>query len=595
MMEYRVAPIMVPFNYSDVRLREGVFKDQFSKMVSYYLNIPNEDILKGFRERIGIRASGKELRGWYTGNATWLLQFRGIKKPSNVFSTFGQWLSAFARIYRVTNDITILNKLEYLLDEWGKTIEKDGYFFYGDDPNAPHYEFDKIVGGLVDAYEYVGKEQSIKYLVQIVEWAEKSLNRRRVPPTPDYSTGGGVQGRESADSEWYTLGENLYRAYLLTDDTAYYDFARVWHYTSYWANLAEKRDCMTGLHAYSHVNTLSSAAMAYDVNGDTCYLDAITNAYRTLQKSKVYATGGYGPGERMSNQCGSQGNSLYLQENTFETPCGTWAAFKLSRYLIMFTGKAHYGDWTEKLLYNGIGATLPMGEKGKTYYYSDYRISGGEKKYYVDAWPCCSGTYPLAVTDYHNIIYFKDKDSLYVNIFVPSQVKWNKLGNIINVVQDTDFPRTGRVSLRIGTSGSIEFSLKFRIPSWVKNSVSVRVNNKSLSGNWKPGQWGEITRTWTEGDIAEIAFPLHLYFLPVDEYHPNLAALMYGPVVLVADRPGPLSGDMKDPSSWILPVSSQPLVFHTKGQIDKRKFRPYFNYKEGERYYMYNIIKRHTA
>jgi len=36
------------------------------------------------------------------------------------------------------------------------------------------------------------------------------------------------------------------------------------------------------------------------------------------------------------------------------------------------------------------------------------------------------GTYIQAVTDYHNIIYFKDASSLYVNLFLPSEVIWTR-------------------------------------------------------------------------------------------------------------------------------------------------------------------------
>lgn len=332
--------------------------------------------------------------------------------------------------------------------------------------------------------------------------------------------------------------------------------------------------------------------MAYAVSGDTSYLKTIVNAYEIMQKTQLFATGGYGPGECMANQYGSLGNSLWLEENTFETPCGSWAAFKLARYLIMFTGRARYGDWIEKLLYNGIGGSLPMGSGGKTPYYSDYRVRGGEKKYYIDTWPCCSGTYPLAVTDYHNIIYFKDKDSLYLNIFMPSQVEWSRSGQTINLVQDTDFPKTGSVHLRIGTSAPIKFSLKFRIPGWIRGSVLVKVNNAPVSGTWKPGDWGEIRRMWSDGDAVDIQIPLDLYFLPVDNRHPYLAALMYGPVVLVADTRGVLRGNIEDPSSWIVPVSDEPCIFQTKGPVGARTFRPYFTYKKGEQYYMYHQIEK---
>src|SRR5579883_994437 len=177
-------------------------------------------------------------------------------------------------------------------------------------------------------------------------------------------------------------------------------------------------------HAYSHVNTFSSAAMAYAVSGDQRYLRSCVNAYDFLQRTQCYATGGYGPDERLMPPDGSLGRSLELYAGHAEIPCGTWAAFKLSRYLMSFTGEARFGDWIETLLYNGIGAALPTQPDGKTYYYGDYRLSSGLKQFYWHEWPCCSGTYLQTVADYHNVIYFRESQGLYVNLFVPSEATW---------------------------------------------------------------------------------------------------------------------------------------------------------------------------
>ena len=63
----------------------------------------------------------------------------------------------------------------------------------------------------------------IVYLDKITGWAEKNLDRSNPYALP---------------TEWYTLSENLYRAYELTGNKRYYDFAKVWEYTDYWDILA---------------------------------------------------------------------------------------------------------------------------------------------------------------------------------------------------------------------------------------------------------------------------------------------------------------------------------------------------------------------
>ena len=144
--------------------------------------------------------------------------------------------------------------------------------------------------------------------------------------------------------------------------------------------------------AYSHVNTFSSAAMAYAVTGDKQYLRVIKNAYDWLQNVQCFATGGFGPSEDIAGPTETLGDVLDKVKDTFETGCGSWAAFKLTRYLLQFTADAHYGDWAERIFYNGIGAALPMTVDGRNFYYSDYRVGGGTKMYYQQTFACCAGT-----------------------------------------------------------------------------------------------------------------------------------------------------------------------------------------------------------
>jgi DUF1680 family protein len=87
------------------------------------------------------------------------------------------------------------------------------------------------------------------------------------------------------------------------------------------------------------------------------------------------------------------------------------------------TGDARYGDWIEALALNGIGVSIPMTLDGRVFYYSDYNLGGGHKEDFdaSRAWSCCSGTRPQAVADYADLVYFHDRDNLYVNLFTPAR------------------------------------------------------------------------------------------------------------------------------------------------------------------------------
>ena len=48
-LKFNAVTHLIPFNYSNVQLKDSIFKNQFNEMKHYYLRIPNDDILKGFR------------------------------------------------------------------------------------------------------------------------------------------------------------------------------------------------------------------------------------------------------------------------------------------------------------------------------------------------------------------------------------------------------------------------------------------------------------------------------------------------------------------------------------------------------------------
>jgi len=509
------------FDYSGVSLLNSRFKAQYQSARDLFFNIPGDNLLLGFRQRAGLPAPGSPLIGWYGGR--WTDPSHTSVRDPDIFNAFGQYISGMARMSKATNDTAIRDKASYLIDEWAKAMDPDGYFYYSRKPQFPHYIFEKTVCGLVDLYAYTGNKKAIGYLERITAWAEKNLDRTRRNPRA------GERGFSADGTEWYTLSENLYRAHQITGDPRYKTFGDVWHYDNYWSLFNGPNPRPDYRHAYSHCNTLSGAAMTYAVTSDPKYLDTIVQAHDWFQRTQVYATGGFGPDEELMPPDGSLGDSLDTVSSTFETGCGSWAIFKLSRYLMSFTGQAKYGDWVEKMFYNGIGAALPLQPDGHTFYYSDYRVVGGTKFYRDDQlWSCCSGTYPQAIADYHNLIYLRDHESLYVNLFVPSEVSWKG----ITLVQETDYPESPVSTLTVRNANAVQFSLRVRIPGWCKRA-SLSVNGERQNVACTAATWASLDRKWSSGDKITIDLPMELFYAPIDAQHPRRVALVYGPTVLV--------------------------------------------------------------
>ena len=557
------------FDYRGVRLLPSRLADQVQAARDRYLGISNDSILKGFRRDAGMSAPGEDLKGWSKRNAA---------------QTFGQWLSGMARMSCATGDTDLRNKALLLTEEWGKTLGPDGNY------RMTTYEWEKTCCGLVDMALYADDRGAFRLLERITQWATASLDRSRNPATPEDRDG----RRPKGTLEWYTLAENSYRAYLATGNPLFRDFAALWLYPSYWDKFEDSSRPAGAelLHSYSHINTFSSAAMAYAVTGEARYLRILRNAYRYGTEVQAYASGGYGPGEWSVPADGTLGRALEWRSDSAEIPCGSWGAFKLSKYLLTFTGEAQYGEWMETLLYNGIGAALPVQPDGTTFYYADYRLGTATKLYYWSQWPCCSGTYIQTVADYHDILYLHDDHDLYVNLFVPSEVTWHRDGSVITVQQQTRYPEEGTVRFRVTADRPVTFALKLRAPRWVR-SWKLSVAGEPIEAPPRAGQWTEVRRTWNPGDTLELAIDMPLYTVPVDPQHPRRAAVKYGPVLLAqnADYTSPFTLRPDEDIASVLRRPGQGPVFDIVHQAQPAqglgRLQPFYAVEERSPYRVY--------
>jgi DUF1680 family protein len=253
---------------------------------------------------------------------------------------------------------------------------------------------------------------------------------------------------------------------------------------------------------------------------------------------------------------------------------------------MQFTGEAKYGDWIEKMAYNCIGAALPMSNlsrRGRTFYYSDYKLGGARKFYAGDTFPCCSGTYPQAVVDYHDLIYFQDRDGLYVNLFVPSQVSWNHDGSDIKVEQETSYPESDTTTLHITATKSTAFNLKVRVPGWC-SEMAFDINGVKQAVAAQPGTWATLNRRWKSGDRVTVHLPMAPRFVPIDKQHPDRVAIAVGSVVLVRENESITAAMPRDLSKIMR--SGEPFDYHVKAQPD-RPLVPFYRVGEGALYGMY--------
>jgi DUF1680 family protein len=564
---------LAQFDYGDVVLASDLHERQLEHTHSVLMGLSDDSLLKPLRQMSGQPAPGEDLGGWYHYNPDykWGQDEDGFA-PS---CTFGQWVSALARMYAITGDQATRDKVLRLNRLYAQTISGDYY----DKNRFPTYCYDKLVCGLIDSHRYVGDPDAFSILEHTTNTA--------LPHFPKHAVEHDKEWRPNKDQSWtwdesYTISENLFLAYQRGAGERYRELGRQYLDDEYYNPLAEGHDVLAGRHAYSYVNSLSSAMQAYLTLGSEKHLRAAKNAFEMLSKQS-FATGGWGPDEKLRDPEGPDvAASLTESHSSFETPCGSYAHFKLTRYLLRVTRDSRYGDSMERVMYNTVLGAKPLQADGRTFYYSDYNFKGRKVYSEHQHWACCSGTLPQVAADYRINTYFRDASGVWVNLYIPSTLQWAQDGAQTALTQKSQYPFDSVLQFDVTTSQPRDFAINFRIPAWA-TGASISVNGLRSQAPANPGSFAAIHRQWSTGDRVELELPMTARLEAVDPRHPQTVALVFGPLVLFAitdtqpvlTRQDLLAVRRVDQRSWQVRTAGAPIKMLSFTDIGEEQYSTY--------------------
>jgi hypothetical protein len=582
-LEGSAAGPLTEFGYGDVFIASDMHQSQLMNTHAVLMELDEDSLLKPFRQMIGLPAPGEDLGGWYhyEPDPDFTKGMDAVGAPG---CTFGQWVSALARVYAITGDGATREKVLRLNRLYAQTISGELYV----KSRFPAYLYDKLLLGLLDSHTYVKDPQALAILEQTTETALPHLPGRAIEHDVVWRSDKPADDPTWTWDESYTLPENLFVAYERGAGRRYYEMGLQYLDDKTWFDpLARNENVLGGRHAYSYMNSLCSAMKAYMVAGSRKHLRAAQNAFAMLL-AQSYATGGWGPDEAL---CTPDGGELYASltgtRRSFETPCGAYAQFKLTRYLLRVTRDARYGDSMERTMYNTVLGAKPLEDDGEAFYYSDYNFDA-KREYKQARWPCCSGTLPQVAADYRINIYLRGPRAIYVNLYVPSTVRWTEKGNALTLTQESDYPYEDRVTFTMTSSGPTELTMHFRIPEWAKEA-SIRVNGARPQSAVVPGEFAAIRREWKTGDRVELELPMRMRLEAIDARHPNTVALLRGPLVLMAvkqeqDGPAPkvtreqlLAARRVNEREWQANAASGALTLAPFTSLGERPYTTYLN------------------
>jgi DUF1680 family protein len=598
-----------PFDLHNVRLRPGIQLTGLETNRKFMMGLEPDRLLHMFRVTSGVPSSAQPLGGW--------------EAPDNELRGHftGHYLSACALMWAQTGDAAVKARANYMISELAKCQARNGYGYLSAFPIelfdrlkagqrvwAPFYTYHKIMAGLLDNWTLADNSQALDMVRGMATWV-----RDYAKPVPD------EQWQRMLNVEYGGMNDVLYQLATVTNDAQWAELAHRFDHEKIFGPLAVGRDELKGVHANTNIPKVIGAARRYERTGEDRSRAIATFFWDDVTGMRSYATGGTSNDEEWQGEPGQLAKAIGPMS---QETCVTYNMLKLTRTLFEWSPEARYADFYERAYFNGILPTQHPTDGEKAYYTP---LAAGYWKLFgapnAGFW-CCHGTGVENFSKLADSVYFHDDDGIWVNLFVPSEVRWKEKG--IRLVQETRFPESDTTTLTVQATKPTRMALRVRVPYWVAGGGSAKLDGRTLDAFASPGSYLVLDRVWRGGERLEVKLPmrLHAHAMPDDS---SVQAVMYGPLVL-AGRMGTAGitnenrraeptkprtvPEFKDPAppptpeiraasddvtSWVEAVPGKNLEFRTKGQPSSMALAPLYRVFD-ERYVVYwNVGNRESG
>jgi DUF1680 family protein len=307
-------------------------------------------------------------------------------------------------------------------------------------------------------------------------------------------------------------------------------------------------------HAVNAVTLMVSLADTGMFTGLDAYFDAAQQMWQDAVTSKLYVTGGVGT-------TGNEGfGEPYSLPNisAYSETCAVLMFITLSHRLFLATGDSAYIDVMERGMYNN--ALSGVSAAGNRYFYVNRLSSAGDgrdHRWERASLECCPPNLVRFLASMPGYVYAQDaRDAIYVNLYVSSEATFDVRGGKLTLSVESELPWDGRSAITVATPEPARAALKLRIPGWARNrpvpgnlyaytdriarQVTISVNGANV--NVAPDRRGYVTieRTWQQGDVVRIEFPVEVRRMVADTRVPEnrgRMAVERGPIVYCAEWP----------------------------------------------------------
>jgi len=191
-----------------------------------------------------------------------------------------------------------------------------------------------------------------------------------------------------------------------------------------------------------------------------------------------------------------------------------------------------YGDLMERTIFNTLfGAQSPDGRWIR--YYTPFEAP---RAYFEGDTYCCPNNYRRGLSEVPRMIVYRAAEGLLVNLYTPCTVEAALAdGRRVLLRQETDYPNSGNVTIRVKAEEEARFALRLRIPRWCE-TAAVRVNGEPLAEAPKGGTFCRIQRVWGADDMVQLEMPMPWHLVKGRVAQAGRVAILRGPQLFALNR-----------------------------------------------------------
>jgi DUF1680 family protein len=489
-------------------------------------------------------------------------------------SDVAKWLEAVAYILENYPDPELEKKADDVIDLIGRAQQPDGYLntFYIinglEDRWTNLHECHELycAGHMIEAavayYEATGKRKLLDIVCKFADHIDTVFG-------PEEGKLKGYPGHQEIELA-------LVKLYRVTGNKKYLDLAKFFldergkepYYfdiewekrgkTSHWfggrgqapsknkeynqAHLPVREQTEAVGHAVRAVYMYSAMVDVAMETGDEELLEACRRLWNNIVYKRMYVIGAIGSqvhGEAFSFDYDLPNDTVYA-----ETCAAIGLVFFASR-MLEAEPKGQYADVMERALYNGVISGMSL--DGKSFFYvnplevnpeaceknGNFRhVKPVRQKWFACA--CCPPNVARLLASLGHYIYGVKDNTVYTHLYIGSNTEVDIDGTKVGLVQETNYPWNGKVSITVNADGAKEFGLGLRIPGWCRNArVAVNGEQVDLASVTVDG-YAIIKRQWQDGDKVELDLPMEPVRVrsnPLVRADIGKVAIQNGPVV----------------------------------------------------------------